>query len=57
MNIVFNNRLVNLQKVFPYIPDSLNRILMHFSIGANWFYENTAQLLDDLREFRQGISS
>jgi hypothetical protein len=56
MNIIFHNRIVNLQKVFPYIPDALNRILMHFSKGANWFYENTAQLLDDLGVYRQGIS-
>ena len=51
-NIVFNNRVVNLQKIYPYIPESLNRVLMHFSKGANWFYENTAQLLEDLEEFR-----
>jgi hypothetical protein len=25
---------------------------MHFSKGANWFYENTNQLLDDLKEFQ-----
>jgi hypothetical protein len=48
MNIVFNNRVANLKKVFPYIPDSLNQILLHFSKGANWFYENTDQLLEDL---------
>ncbi len=49
LNIVFNNRVANLKKIYPYIPESLNRILMHFSKGANWFYENTVQLLDDLR--------
>jgi hypothetical protein len=52
MNIVFNNRVANLKKIYPYIPDSLNRILMHFSRGANMFYDNTVQLLDDLNEFR-----
>ena len=54
-NIVFGNRIVNLKKIYPYIPDSLNRILMHFSRGANWFYENTTQLLDDLGEFKSGF--
>ena len=49
LNIVFNNRVANLKKIYPYIPESLNRILMHFSKGANWFYENTVQLLDDLK--------
>ena len=52
VNIVFNNRVANLKKIYPYIPESLNRVLMHFSKGANWFYENTTQLLDDLREFK-----
>jgi serine/threonine protein kinase len=52
LNIVFGNRVVNLKKIYPFIPESLNRVLMHFSKGANWFYENTAQLLEDLREFR-----
>lgn len=48
LNIVFENRLANLKKVFPYIPDSLNRILLHFSKGAQWFYEETGELLEDL---------
>jgi hypothetical protein len=48
LNIVFHNRLANLKKVFAYIPDSLNRVLLHFSRGANWFYEETPQLLQDL---------
>jgi hypothetical protein len=52
LNIVFGNRVVNLKKIYPFIPESLNRVLMHFSKGANWFYENTGQLLEDLQEFR-----
>lgn len=52
LNIVFSNRVVNLRKIYPYIPESLNRVLMHFSRGTNWFYENTSQLLDDLGEFK-----
>jgi len=52
LNIVFNNRVANLKKIYPYIPESLNRVLMHFSKGANWFYETTTQLLNDLREFK-----
>ena len=50
LNIVFHNRLANLKKAFPYIPDSLNRILLHFSRGANWFYEHTTQLIQDLQQ-------
>lgn len=48
MNIIFNNRLANLQKLYPYIPDSLNYILRHFSNGAELFYENTSEMLEDL---------
>ena len=33
VNIVFHNRVANLKKVYPYIPDSLNRVLMHFCRG------------------------
>jgi serine/threonine protein kinase len=55
LNIVFNNRVANLKKIYPYIPDPLNRILMHFSKGANWFYENTVQLLDDLKAYQTSI--
>ncbi|MDH5657133.1 MAG: hypothetical protein OEZ34_14565 [Spirochaetia bacterium] len=50
LNIIFNNRIVNLKKVYPYIPDSLNRIFLHFSKGAEVFYDDTEQLLDDLME-------
>ncbi len=52
LSIVFNNRVVNLRKIYPYIHESLNRVLMHFSRGANWFYENIEQLLDDLGEIK-----
>ncbi|MBI5739409.1 MAG: hypothetical protein HZA16_01705 [Nitrospirae bacterium] len=50
LNIVFNNRVANLKKVYPYVPDFLNRILMHFSIGAQVYYEDTRELLEDLGE-------
>jgi serine/threonine protein kinase len=49
-NIVFHNRVANLRKIYPYIPVALNRVLMHFSIGTNVFYEHTSQLLSDLGE-------
>ena len=52
VNIVFNNRIANLKKIYPYIPDNLNRILMHFSRGANIFYDHTTQFLHDLYELQ-----
>lgn len=51
LNIVFKNRVVNLRKVYPYIPESLNQVLLHFSVGAKMFYENTSQLLEDLADY------
>ena len=50
MNIIFNNRVANIQKIYPYVPDALNYILLHFSNGANLYYENTMQLLEDIGE-------
>ena len=54
-NIVFHNRVANLRKIYPYIPERLNRILLHFSKGANRFYETTNQLLEDLGEYRTAV--
>lgn len=47
-NIIFRNRVANLGKVFPYIPEALNRIFLHFSRGARVYYDDTEQFLDDL---------
>jgi hypothetical protein len=52
MNIVFNNRLVNLKKVYSYMPDALNIILLHFSLGADIYYENTDDFISDMQEVR-----
>lgn len=56
LNIVFHNRVNNLKKVFPYIPEKLNRVLMHFSASAPVFYEETRELLEDLGEAREELS-
>jgi len=57
LNISYKNRVANLKKIYPYIPNSLNRILLHFSYGAKIFYENIEQLLSDLGEARTDILS
>ena len=54
-NIIFHNRLANLKKIYPYIPEKLNRVLLHFSKGANWFYEHTSQLLEDIGAVRTDV--
>ena len=55
VNIVFHNRVANLRKVHPYIPETLNRILMHFSLNAPVYYEETQELLEDLGEAREEL--
>ena len=56
VNIIFNNRVVNLQKVYPYVPEALNVILLHFSVGANTYYDTTEQFLHDLLEAREDLN-
>jgi len=46
--LVFKNRLANLQKIFPYIPDALNQVLMHFSSGARVYYDTLDEFIFDL---------
>ncbi len=55
LNIIFQNRVVNLKKIYPYIPDKLNTIFLHFSLEANIFYDNVTQLLHDLCEAKEMI--
>jgi hypothetical protein len=50
VNIVFHHRVANLQKIYPYIPTRLNRVLLHFSRGTNHFYAHTRELLEDLSD-------
>jgi hypothetical protein len=57
VNIVFHNRVNNLRKIYPYIPEKLNRVLMHFSLGAPVYYEETKELLEDLGEAREELSA
>jgi hypothetical protein len=57
VNIVFHHRVANLKKVFPYLPDSLNRVLLHFSLGAPIFYEHTGQLIEDLEAARADLAA
>lgn len=55
LSISYKHRVANLQKIYPYIPDSLNRILLHFSFGAKIFYETTDQMLEDLQRARADV--
>ena len=48
-SIIFQHRLVNLRKIYPYIPEKLNNVMLHFSLGSNVCYDTVDEMLDDLR--------
>lgn len=48
-SLIYKNRLVNLRRLFPHVPARLNNVLMHFSAGAEVFYESVEEFLADLR--------
>ena len=48
LSILDGNRVMNLRKIYPYIPKSLNNILLHFSRGAEVYYETTEELVEDI---------
>ena len=47
-SILDKGRLVNLQKIYPYIPPLLNEILLHFSRGANVYYDSVNEIIDNV---------
>lgn len=49
MSLVFRHRVANLRKLYPYIPEALNEILMRFSFGSADRYKSVNRLLEDLR--------
>lgn len=55
----YNYRIMNLGKLYPYIPERLNNILLHFTIRPKRFYNSLEELLDDYiemleKDFPQG---
>jgi len=49
-SVFFPHRVMNLRRVFPYVPARLNDILLRFSAGAQVFYDRMSQLVEDLGE-------
>lgn len=48
ISILSRNRIVNLRKLFPYMPEQLNNVLLHFSQGSRVFYDSVEELHGDL---------
>ncbi|CCO24782.1 hypothetical protein [Maridesulfovibrio hydrothermalis] len=49
-SVVIGNRIVNIRKIYDYIPESLNNILMHFSSSSSVFYESVDELMVDMNQ-------
>ncbi len=45
---VIPSRIFNLRKLYPYLPEQLNRVLMHFSAASPVYYESVPEILADL---------
>lgn len=50
-SIVHKWRFMNLKKLYPYIPSTLNDILAHFTSGTDIFYESTDEIIADLNKY------
>lgn len=50
-SMLFKTRFMNLAKLYSFIPTPLNNILMHFSKGADIFYETTDEIIEDLNRY------
>lgn len=46
----YEYRIMNLRKLFPYVPELLNNVLLRFTAAAETYYTRMDQVLDDLRE-------
>ena len=47
-SLLYRNRIVNLKKLFPWIPVELNNVLMHFSSSSYVFYESVDEFIGEL---------
>ena len=54
-SLFFGHRIMNLAKLFPYIPDSLNRILMRFAHKVEILYTDIAELIADLERCLEDV--
>lgn len=48
--LISQDRIFNLQKLYPYIPDSLNNILLHFSYGSQVLYNSVVEFENELQQ-------
>ena len=49
-SVFFPHRVMNLRKIYPYLPEKLNEVLLRFSFGTGACYDRISQITDDLAE-------
>lgn len=49
-SVFFPNRVMNLRKVYPYVPEALNQVLCRFSGGSATNYDRISQVTMDLAD-------
>ncbi|MFO8173645.1 MAG: hypothetical protein R6T96_05125 [Longimicrobiales bacterium] len=54
-SLFFGHRVMNLRKLFPYVPESLNRVLMRFSHKVEVLYGDSAEMLEELEACRRDL--
>lgn len=55
-SILDSRRLMNLRKLYPHIHKTLNDVLMHFSRGADVYYEAASEIIEDLNRCLYSVS-
>lgn len=50
MSLLAQDRVFNLRKIYPYVPEKLNDILLHFSLGTSVLYDTVEELHDDIAD-------
>ncbi|NMC48742.1 MAG: serine/threonine protein kinase [Desulfovibrio sp.] len=48
-SVMYRYRIMNLEKIFPYLPRELSFVLQHYAVGSEVYYESARELLADLR--------
>lgn len=49
-SLFLSHRIMNLRKLFPYVPESLNRVLMRFSGKVEVLYGSLGEMMEELEE-------
>lgn len=55
-SLLDKQRLVNIRKLYPQIPETMNNILMHFSREADVYYEIVEEIIEDMTRCLQAFS-